>query len=336
MIEINGAFGEGGGQILRTAIGLSLLTGQAFTIKNIRGGRKKPGLKRQHLTAVKAAQEISNAGVDGAVMSSAQLIFKPGKVKPGAYRFAVGTAGSATLVLQTLLPALLTGSGDYGMIFEGGTHNPFAPPYDFLEESFFGVLKKMGAQLDSQLTAYGFYPAGGGAFRVKITSVDKLAPFNLADRGEVLETGAHCMVSMLPVHIAQKEAKIVARKLQWEPESCRAETVTSSGPGNIILLKVRSQNITGVFTGFGEKSVPLKTVANKTVLQAKNYLDNNLVVDMYLADQLLIPMAIAGGGTFVTGEPSLHTLTNIEVIKQFTGLAINCNAIDEQRYEISL
>lgn len=336
MIEINGAFGEGGGQILRTSIGLSLLTGQAFTIKNIRAGRKKPGLKRQHLTAVKAAQEISNADVDGALMSSSQLTFKPGKVKSGAYRFAVGTAGSATLVLQTLLPALLTGNGGYDMIFEGGTHNPFAPPYDFLADSFFGVLKQMGAQLDSELTTYGFYPAGGGAFRVKIASVETLTPFNLDERGEVVETGAQCMVSMLPIHIAQKEAKIVARKLQWDPESCRGETVTSSGPGNIMLLRVRSQNITGVFTGFGEKSIPLKTVANKAVLQVKHYMDNNLAVDMYLADQLLIPMAIAGSGSFVTGEPSLHTLTNIEVIKQFMELSINCNAIDQQRYKISV
>jgi RNA 3'-terminal phosphate cyclase (ATP) len=336
MIVIDGSFGEGGGQILRTSLGLALFTGKAFKIENIRAGRKKPGLLRQHLTAVKAAQEISLARVSGAEMKSRALEFYPGKIKPGNYRFAVGTAGSSTLVLQTILPALLTGEGEWDITFEGGTHNPFAPPFDFLQESFFGLLEKMGAVIQASLVSYGFYPAGGGKFRVKVKGSGGLEKISLEQRGKHIENSASCIVAKIPFDIAADEAAIIARQLGWDNQWCKPMEVKSHGPGNIIMIKVKSENISMVFTGFGQKGISRERVAETAVKQVKYYLEKDLVVDKYLADQLLVPMAISGGGNFITGKPSLHTRTNIEVIREFTDLDIQCRDIGNQRYRITI
>ena len=166
MLLIDGSQGEGGGQILRTALGLSLVTGTAFRIEKIRAGRAKPGLLRQHLTAVNAATVIGDALVDGAELGSPALVFRPRSVRPGAYRFAVGTAGSASLVLQTVLPPLLTAGASSILTLEGGTHNPWAPPFDFLARAFLPLLERMGAPVRAAIQRYGFYPAGGGQFTV--------------------------------------------------------------------------------------------------------------------------------------------------------------------------
>lgn len=338
MIVIDGSFGEGGGQILRTGLGLALFTGKAFKIENIRAVRKKPGLLRQHLTAVKAAQEISLARVSGAEIKSRELVFFPGKIKPGNYRFAVGTAGSATLVLQTILPALLTGKGEWDITFEGGTHNPFAPPFDFLKETFFGVLEKMGAVIQASLVSYGFYPAGGGKFRVKVKGSGSggLEKISLEQRGKHIENSAYCVVAKIPFDIAADEAAIIARQLGWDNQCCKPLEVKSNGPGNIVLIKVKSENIAIVFTGFGQKGISRERVAQTAVKQVKYYLEKDLVVDKYLADQLLVPMTVAGGGSFITGKPSLHTLTNIEVIRKFTDQEIECQDIGNQRYQITI
>src|SRR5947207_15592691 len=168
MITIDGSQGEGGGQILRTSLALSLVTGQPFCMERIRVRRQKPGLLRQHLTAVEAAKTVGCAEVEGAEMNSQTLEFRPGPVTPGNYRFAVGTAGSATLVLQTVLPSLLTASGKSTLTLEGGTHNPLAPPFDFLVGSFMPLIRRMGATVELDLKAPGFFPAGGGRFHARI------------------------------------------------------------------------------------------------------------------------------------------------------------------------
>src|SRR5262245_60443308 len=174
MEVIDGSQGEGGGQILRTALALSLVTGAPFRVEKIRAGRQKPGLLRQHLTAVTAAVEIGGAAVEGATLGSRELSFRPGSVRPGAYRFAVGTAGSAALVLQTVLPALLTATGPSTVVVEGGTHNPHAPPFDFLALAFLPLLARMGARAQATLDRPGFYPAGGGQLTVEITPAPAL------------------------------------------------------------------------------------------------------------------------------------------------------------------
>src|SRR5262245_32836026 len=219
IITIDGSFGEGGGQILRTSLSLSLLTGKPFRIEKIRSGRKNPGLLRQHLTAVAAAAKVGQAEVSGASIGSTQLTFTPGEVLHGEYHFAIGTAGSTTLVLQTVLPALLVAKELTGqqttLTLEGGTHNPFAPPYDFLIKAFLPILGRMGAFVEARLVRHGFYPAGGGKIEVTVYPASRLERIELTERGKIRERCARAVVANLPRKIAERELSIVQKKLSW-------------------------------------------------------------------------------------------------------------------------
>ena len=318
MITIDGSQGEGGGQVLRSSLALSLVTGQPFTITNIRAGRAKPGLMRQHLTSVNAAAEVGRARVAGAALRSTELTFEPGEVRPGEYHFAVGTAGSATLVLQTVLPALLSASGPSTLRLEGGTHNPWAPPFDFLVKSFLPLVSRMGPTVAATLVRPGFYPAGGGEFLATITPTTNMAPIELLDRGEAKCVRATAKVAHLHRNIADRELRVVAEKLGLADDGLTAEEVTGScGPGNVVTIEVECDHLTEVFTGFGKRGVPAETVAGKAAEEAQRYLSSGAAVGEYLADQLLIPLALAGGGAFTTLGLSSHAETNIEVIKAF-------------------
>lgn len=317
MIEIDGSQGEGGGQILRTSLALSLVTGQACFIHKLRAGRRKPGLLRQHLTAAEAAMKIGNATAEGAILGSQELAFRPGKVSAGDYQFSVGTAGSATLVLQTILPALILGHQRSTLMLEGGTHNPLAPPFDFLERAFLPLLNRMGPNVSAKLLRAGFYPAGGGRFSVTIDPAARLRPFDLLARGENKSRKARAMVANLPRNVGDRELKIVSEKLGWARECLCVEEVASSGPGNVLMLEIESEHVTEVFTGFGERGVRAESIAESAVAEAREYLANGAPVGEHLADQLLIPMALAGGGAFVASKVSRHTETNMAVIQQF-------------------
>jgi RNA 3'-terminal phosphate cyclase (ATP) len=339
MITIDGSFGEGGGQILRTSLGLSLVTGQPFRIDKIRAGRRNPGLLRQHLTAVKAAAKIGQAEVIGANIGSTQLTFTPGRVAHGDYQFAVGTAGSATLVLQTILPALLI-SGDRDqrtqLALEGGTHNPFAPPFDFLARAFLPLLERMGVRVEARLERYGFYPAGGGRVEIIIRPAKRLEPIELNERGNILNRRATALVAHLPRNIAERELGVVHRKLSWPQKWLKAESVTNSpGPGNVITLEIESENVTEVFTGFGERNVAAEAVADQAVIAARRYLASDVAAGEYLADQLLLPMALARGGSFTTVPPSRHTTTNIEIIRKFLDVEIGAEQMTNRSWRIS-
>lgn len=319
MITIDGSFGEGGGQILRSSLALSLATGKAFRIEKIRAGRKNPGLLRQHLTAVKAASEIGQAEVKGDAIGSTQLTFTPGTIKAGEYAFAVGTAGSATLVLQTVLPALLVGDGQTTTLtLEGGTHNPFAPPFDFLVKAFLPIVNRMGAGVTASIERHGFYPAGGGKFVVSINPTSQLRPLELTERGAVTHKAARAIVAHLPFDIAERELSLIGRKLDLPGEALHGETIkTSPGPGNAVTVELTSQHITEVFTGFGERGVSAEAVANAVVKEAREYIAADVVAGEYLADQLLLPFALAGGGSFTTLPLSKHSTTNMDVIQKF-------------------
>jgi RNA 3'-terminal phosphate cyclase (ATP) len=340
MITIDGSFGEGGGQILRTALGLSLLTGQPFRIDKIRAGRKNPGLLRQHLTAVKAAAKIGQAEIGGAQIGSTQLTFTPGKIAHGEYQFAVGTAGSATLVLQTVLPALLISAEptqETRLTLEGGTHNPFAPPFDFLAMAFLPALNRMGVQVEARLERYGFYPAGGGKIEVTIRPARKLAPIDLTARGEIVGRRATALLAHLPRGIAERELGVVHRKLSWPQKWLKVETTTNSaGPGNLLTLEIESENVTEVFTGFGERAVAAEAVADQAVLAARRYLASDAAVGEHLADQLLLPMALARGGAFTTVPPSRHTTTNIEIIRRFLDLDITSERLTNRVWKVEV
>lgn len=318
MLQLDGSAGEGGGQILRSALGLSLLTGTSFGIDRIRAGREKPGLLRQHLTAVEAAMQVGRADVSGAALGSRSLRFKPAGVTPGSYHFAVGSAGSATLVLQTVLPALLVASGPSTLTLEGGTHNAWAPPYDFLEKAFLPLLGRMGARITSKLERRGFYPAGGGRFAVSIEPGSPLRRLDLRERGRTEGLRGWAVVSGLPVSIAHRELQVVGRAFSIDPNRLKAiEESRPVGPGNAVMIEVESEHVTELFTGFGEKRVSAETVAERVCAEAKAYLDSDAPVGEYLADQLLIPMAMAGGGSFRATPLSPHSTTNIEVIEKF-------------------
>ncbi|MCK4342141.1 MAG: RNA 3'-terminal phosphate cyclase [Phycisphaerae bacterium] len=318
MITIDGSQGEGGGQVLRSSLALSLVTGQPFTITNIRAGRKKPGLMRQHLTAVTAAAEVGQAKVTGASLRSTELTFEPGEIQSGEYHFAVGTAGSATLVLQTVLPALLCAPGPSALRLEGGTHNQWAPPFDFLVKTFLPLVNRMGPTVNATLVRPGFYPVGGGEFHVSITPANALQPIELLERGQTKRVTATAKVAHLPRNIAERELRAIGGKLGLTDDDLVVEEVKDSrGPGNIVMIEIECEHVTELFTGFGERQVPAETVAAKATQQARRYLSKGVPVGEYLTDQLLIPLALAGGGAFRTLELSRHAQTNIEVIKAF-------------------
>jgi RNA 3'-terminal phosphate cyclase (ATP) len=318
MIEIDGSFGEGGGQILRTSLALSLITGQPFRIERIRVARKTPGLMRQHLTAVLAAAEVGGAQVDGATTGSRVLTFRPTTIKGGEFNFAIGTAGSTTLVLQTVLVPLLFAKERSVIELEGGTHNMAAPSFDFLTRSFLPLLARMGANVDANLRRPGFYPGGGGRVIVTIEPVAQLQPFELLERGEIVKRCAYAQVANLPYDIARREIAVVARKTGWPEETLHAQTIRGSiGPGNVVTLDVQCEHVTEVVTGFGRRGVRAEEVASGAVAELQRYLASSGAVGEHLADQLLLPMAAGGGGTFTTLEPTLHTRTNAEVIRKF-------------------
>jgi len=318
LIRIDGSFGEGGGQILRTSLSLSLATGRPFRIENIRAKRQKPGLLRQHLTAVQAASEVGSGEVEGATLGSTALTFVPGKVRGGDYRFAIGTAGSGTLVLQTILPALMTAVAPSRIEIEGGTHNPAAPPFDFLRSSFLPIIELMGPRIKVELDRYGFYPAGGGRFVTEITPCADLRPITLGERGKITGNRAIALVANLPYHIARRELDTVGKLLDWSPECLSCEdTKNSVSPGNLVMIEIKSSALTEIFTAFGKLGVSAEDVATEAVEQARAYLKSSAAVGEHLADQLLLPLALAGGGSFTAASLNTHAKTNMQVIQQF-------------------
>ena len=318
MIRIDGSAGEGGGQMLRSALSLSLVTGKAFRMENIRAKRERPGLLRQHLTAVLASCEIASAQAEGANLGSKTLTFTPGSVRSGNYHFAIGTAGSGTLVLQTILPALMTASGRSEIIIEGGTHNMQAPPLDFLQKAFLPVLNRLGPKIEIRLEKYGFYPAGGGRFIATIEPCERLMSIQLLERGEIERRSAVAIVANLPRSIAQRETDTISKLLNWNAESIEiVETRNSVGPGNIVLIELASSNVTEVFCGFGRIGASAESVASEAADAARSYLVSGAVSGEHLTDQLLLPFALAGGGAFTAEKLNLHSRTNMDIIRCF-------------------
>jgi RNA 3'-terminal phosphate cyclase (ATP) len=335
-ITIDGSEGEGGGQILRTALALSLVTGRPFRIEAIRAARRKPGLLRQHLTAVHAAAEVSDARVSGAELGSRSLSFEPSQVRGGDYRLAVGTAGSATLVLQTVLPGLLFAREPSRLTLEGGTHNPYAPPFDFLAKTFLPILRRMGASVEVSLETYGFYPAGGGRFTVAIEPCATFGRLSLLERGAT-RVHARAIVALLSENIAKRELSIVRERLEIDRVSCRVETVdTSVGPGNVLMIVIESETVSEVVTGFGVKGVSAEKVASNACDEAQAYIAGCVPVGIHLADQLLIPMALGGGGTFRSLKPTAHTITNADVIRRFLDVTIAVELESDGTYRVSV
>jgi RNA 3'-terminal phosphate cyclase (ATP) len=332
MLTIDGSAGEGGGQVLRSALALALCGQRPFRIINIRARRPKPGLRPQHLAAVRAAAEICSADVEGAALGALTLTFAPHAVKPGNYRFSIGTAGSTSLVLQTVLPALATARYASELELEGGTHNPRAPTFEYLARAYLPLLERMGPNVAIELERHGFEPAGGGRVRVRVEPAERLKPLQIETRGALAKVEAEVLSSKLPTHIAEREAAVLEGELKLAPGSvCIRFVEDSPGPGNVVSVFATSAELTEVFTGFGRRGIPAERVAHGVAEDAKRYLASEAPVGVHLADQLLVPLALAGAGSFVTLPPSSHTLTNIGVIREFVPLEIRCAARADSR-----
>lgn len=324
MIVIDGSEGEGGGQVLRTALSLSILTGKPFRIENIRAKRERSGALRQHVTAVEAACAVGGAECEDLAIGASELSFVPGKTVAGEHHFAVGTAGSTSLVLQTVLPPLMLAGAPSRLVLEGGTHNIFAPPFDFIERTFLPLLGRMGPKVTARLVRHGFYPAGGGRIEVEIAPPRSLTRIDLSERGALRRVEARAVVAALPGEIALRELATVEKVLGWPEESRRiVQLPDRAGPGNILMLEAEFDNLTEIASGFGKLGVPAETVAAQAAKRMAGYLASPAFAGPYLADQLLLPMALAGGGSFTTVKPSGHALTAAQIIARFLDVRID-------------
>ncbi|MCA9321829.1 MAG: RNA 3'-terminal phosphate cyclase, partial [Planctomycetes bacterium] len=320
MIDIDGSMGEGGGQILRSSLGLSLVTGEPIRIDRIRAARKKPGLMRQHLACVRAAAVVGCAEVSGDEIGSTRLEFRPGHLQGGHFAFAISGAGSTILVIQTVLPALLSAPEASTVVVRGGTHNPLAPSFDFFDRVFLPVLRRMGARVEARLDRHGFFPAGGGAVTVHVEPVTRLNPVELLDRGELTELRGRILLSKLPATIGEREQKQVATQLGWPASRTSIEHIEDSpGPGNVVMLEAGDGTHCELITGHAMRGLAAERVAHEAATELQEYLAASVPVGVHLADQLLIPMALAGGGLYRTHRPSLHTTTNAQVVQRFLG-----------------
>lgn len=324
MLTLDGSVGEGGGQILRTSLGLSMVTGQPFRVHSIRARRARPGLMRQHLCAVRAAAEVSGATVSGDEIGSRELIFQPGKTSSGTYHFAIGSAGSATLVLQTVLPALLLVEGTSNVVIEGGTHNGMAPSWDAIERAFFPLVRRIGADVSGVLHSHGFYPAGGGKVEVNIRGGLPLGELVLRERGKVVDTQLRALVSQIPGMVGVREVEAFCTALPWfNRENARPDVVKHSpGPGNALIADLICENVTEVFTKYGEKGTRAEAVAEALAKEVERHANADVPIGEHLADQILLPMALGKGGAYRTVALSDHTRTQAEVIRMFLGTTV--------------
>jgi RNA 3'-terminal phosphate cyclase (ATP) len=307
---------SGGGQMLRTALSLAMITGQPFRMMNLRGKRSKPGLMRQHLTCVKAACEISGGAADGAEIGSTELVFDAGKLKGGAYQFAIGTAGSTGLLFQTLLPALLHADGPSTLRLEGGTHNPLAPPFEFLDRVFLAALRRMGAVVTISLVQSGFAPVGGGVIECEIQPCAKLTAIELHHRGELKSLSLRVPIRNLQIGMGGRMLDAALRQFRCDDASVE---IREPGPGRGVccLYEAVFENGEELTSSFGETNVTAERVGMRAAKCLSDFISSGVPVGRHLADQLLLPMALAGRGSFTTMVPDNHVSSNISVIEKF-------------------
>lgn len=324
-IQLDGT--TGGGQMLRTALTLAMITGQPFHMTSIRGKRQKPGLMRQHLTCVKAACEVSGGAVDGAEIGSTEIVFRAGKLRGASYQFAIGTAGSATLLLQTLLPALLHADGPSQLHLEGGTHNPHAPPFEFIDRVFLPALRRMGAEASVTLVQSGFAPVGGGIIECEIQPCAKLLPLELHERGELTSMNLRVPIRSLHANIGNR---MLAAALEQFPCEDACTELREPGPGRGVccLYEAQYENTAELSSSFGETNVTAERVGMRAAKSLHDFISSGTPVGRHLADQLLLPMALAGSGSFTTMVPDAHVPTNISIIEKFLPVKISISDAD--------
>ena len=320
MITIDGSQGEGGGQILRTALTLSAVTGRPFRIQNIRANRPKPGLQPQHVKSVEAAARVCQARTTGNALDSTELTFEPGEITPGEYRFDIGTAGSVALVLQTVfVPLSLAGSSSRVEI-TGGTHVPWAPAFDYLELVWLPFMQRLGYDAELKLERAGFYPRGGGKVTGHIHPAGDRTGLTLLQRGSLKQLYGISGYARLSRSVAERQkrrAESILRDRRYEA-SIRITELAAPSPGTILLLlAVFEFSLCGYFA-LGARGKPAETVAEEAAQAFLAFTETNGVVDEYLADQLLIPLALVETPSeFRVPKVTRHLLTNRDVISHF-------------------
>ena len=339
LVTIDGSMGEGGGQVLRTSLSLAAITGHELELVKIRAGREKPGLKRQHLTCVKAVAEICGAKVSEVEVGSSRLEFAPGKIRGGDYRFDVGTAGSVTLVAQTVIPVLQKADAPSTVTITGGTHVPFAPVWEFFETCYLPELRRMGARIEAELESCGFYPAAGGVVRMRIWPIDatkRLERYALDELGVYRGGKVVGVVSEIPQAIAEAEVGIVAAQFPDLALAREVREVESFGPGNYCYAQLDYERASVVMSGVGTYNKSRKAVAHEVVQQVREFQKSGRACEKHLADQLLLPCNLFVGGErgvdsgsswdnevwrpnwkLAVQKETLHYTTNREVIAKF-------------------
>jgi RNA 3'-terminal phosphate cyclase (ATP) len=337
MLVLDGSHGEGGGQVLRTALTLSMATGKPFRIRQIRAKRTRPGLMNQHLTAVKAAARISGADVIGDALGSMELEFRPGTVMPGDYSFSVGTAGSTTLIFQTLMPALLLQGRPFSLDLEGGTHNPSAPNLDFLERVYLPALHRIGVKTSLSVERRGFYPVGGGRWSITVEPPASSLPLEMMDRGSPVSQGIAILWTRIPRHVPEQQASLLRSRLGLETGQVRLEEALDSiGPGNAILAELAYEGAAEIVSAYGERGKRSDALVEEIVREFRDYEKGGAPVGSHLADQLMVPLALGPGGSYRTLPLTLHSRTNIETIGRFLDRPIEVTPAEGLQVEIRI
>ncbi len=325
MIEIDGSFGEGGGQILRTSLSLSMVTGQSFKILHIRKGRKNPGLQPQHLTCVRAAKKIASAEVQGDVLGSTSLTFQPHSVKAGQYHFNVaeerGSAGSSSLVLQAILLPLSFEKEESKVTIEGGTHVAWSPPFHYMDRVFSPLISPLGFTFSFHIKRWGWYPKGGGMIEVTIAPYKKQQKFlELHERGALKEIRGLSVVSHLPLSIAERQRKETIRilSLRQLDANIHMEEAPSLGAGTFLFLESLFERSIAGFTSLGKRGKRAEEVGHEAAQELLFFLNSGSALDPHAADQLIPYLASIGGKHyFSTSNITQHLLTNIWVVRKF-------------------
>lgn len=327
IVQIDGSYGEGGGQILRTALSLSAIAGRSLEIFNIRAGRKAPGLKPQHLMSAKAAAAVTGGRLEHAELSSRILRFFPGAAASGRYCFDVAdikaSAGATGLIFQTIAPVLAFAGGPSEVIIRGGTHVPWSPPADYLKEIFIPAVAKSGIEINMAVRKFGFYPVGGGEVAVAIQQRKKpLQSISLTERGRLERLVLISAVANLPLSIAERQKARTLKRLEIPDLKLQIQSiiteVPSPGKGTFLFIIAEFENLKAGFIGLGAIGKRAETVADEAADDFLHYLNSAGALDPHLADQMVLYMALASGeSSFTTSRITNHLLTNIWVIEQF-------------------
>ncbi len=330
-IEIDGSFGEGGGQVLRTSLALALVTGRPLRISRIRAGRRKPGLAAQHLRAVEASCAVCGGRVEGAALGSTEIVLVPGEVVPGRYTFEIGTAGATSLVLHTLYLPLARAGGPSELVIRGGTHVAWSPTFHYLRDQWRPALALMGLDVEIEIRKAGYYPKGGGEILARVFHRDQVRSLKLSRESSPTAAKVTVVTTRLPDHVAERQAKAARSLLEKEGLETTTEVEAFDGvaPGTATHVRIAMGRGGGMFTSLGERGLPAEKVASRCAEAAIAFARSDAAVDKYLADQLVLPLALAEGSSeYTTNEITEHLVTNADIVSRF--LPVNIDIVGEK------